>query len=44
LRITVVNPEYGKKYSQVTKRFNTIFRGYKIESFKTLKDYAKNVY
>lgn len=43
LRITVVNPEYGKKYSQVTKRFNTIFRGYKIESFKTLKDYAINV-
>lgn len=41
LKITVVNPEYGKKYSQVTKRFNTIFRGYEIESYKTLKDYSE---
>ena len=41
IKITVVNPEYGKKYSSVTKRFNSIFKGYDIESFKTLKDYSE---
>lgn len=41
IKITVVNPEYGKRSSLVTKRYNTIFRGFEIESFKTLKEYAK---
>jgi len=43
LRITVVNPEYGKKYSQVTKRFNNIFRGYKIKNYKNLREYSEAV-
>lgn len=41
--ITVVNPEYGKKGSIVTKRYKTVFRGREIVSFKTLKDYAQSV-
>ncbi|NVJ45633.1 MAG: hypothetical protein HWE07_00855 [Cytophagia bacterium] len=40
IKITVVNPEYGKRGSVVTKRYQTIFRGFEIESYKTLKDYA----
>jgi len=41
VKIVVVNPEYSKKSSIVRKRYDTIFRGYKIEHFNTLKDYAK---
>ncbi len=40
IKITVVNPEFGKRGSPITKRYKTIFKGRKIESFKTLKDYA----
>lgn len=40
IEITIVNPDYGKKYSQVTKRYNQIFHGFKINTFKTLKEYA----
>lgn len=43
INIIVVNPEYGKRNSQVTKRFNTIFKGYDIQSYKYLKDYANNL-
>ena len=42
LKITVVNPEYGKRGSVVTKRYQSIFNGYEIEKFKTLKDYVNN--
>lgn len=42
VKITVVNPEYGKKGSSVTKRYNSIFKGYNIEHFKTLKEYSKH--
>jgi hypothetical protein len=42
LIITIVNPEYGKKGSIVTKRYNNLFKGFTIKSYKTLKDYAKN--
>lgn len=41
IKITVVNPEYGKRGSLVTKRYKTIFRGYDIIGFKSLKDYSK---
>lgn len=41
LKITVVNPEYGNRKSIVTKRYNTIFKSYEIESFKTLKEYSE---
>ena len=40
LMITIVNPEYGKRGSLVSKRYDTIFKGYKIRKFSTLKDYA----
>jgi hypothetical protein len=40
--ITVVNPEYGRRGSSVTKRYKTIFKDYKIESYKTLKEYSRN--
>ncbi len=40
IKITVVNPEFGKRGSIVTKRYKTIFRGREIQSFKTLKDYV----
>lgn len=42
IKITVVNPEFGKRGSLITKRYNTIFRGCKLEGFKTLKEYSKN--
>jgi NAD-dependent SIR2 family protein deacetylase len=41
VKITVVNPEYGKRGSIVTKRYRTIFRGREIKNFGTLKEYAK---
>lgn len=40
IKITIVNPEYGKRDSLVTKRYNKIFNSFEIESFKTLKEYA----
>lgn len=40
IKITIVNPEYGKRGSIVTKRYNTIFKEFEIESYKTLKEYA----
>jgi hypothetical protein len=39
-KITVVNPEYGKRGSVVTKRYKTIFRGREIKSYRTLKEYV----
>jgi len=42
LKITIVNPEYGKKGSIVTKRYNSLFKGFEIKSYKTLREYAKN--
>lgn len=42
IKITVVNPEFGKRGSLVTKRYKTIFNGFEFESYRTLKDYAKN--
>ena len=44
IKITIVNPEYGKRGSIVTKRYNTIFRGFEIESFKTLKEYSDIIF
>lgn len=41
LKITVVNPEYGKRNSLVTKRYNSIFKDHDIESYKTLKEYSQ---
>jgi hypothetical protein len=41
VKITIVNPDYKKRNSLVRKRYNSIFRGYEIEHFMTLKDYAK---
>jgi hypothetical protein len=38
--IVVVNPEYSRRGSAVRKRYNAIFRGCRITSFKTLADYA----
>lgn len=40
IKITIVNPEYGKRGSIVTKRYNSIFKGFEIDSYKTLKEYA----
>lgn len=40
-KVTVVNPEFGKRGSIVTKRYKTIFRGCEIEGFKTLMEYSK---
>lgn len=40
LKVTVVNPEYGKRNSSVTKRYKSIFRNVEIEGYKTLKDYV----
>lgn len=42
LKVTVVNPEFGKRNTYVTKRYNNIFKGAEITGFKTLKDYVKN--
>jgi len=44
LNIVVVNPEYGKRNSLVTKRYNRIFKSHDIKSYKTLKDYSKDVF
>ncbi|MFA6979955.1 MAG: hypothetical protein WC209_11615 [Ignavibacteriaceae bacterium] len=41
IKVTVVNPEFGKRGSIVTKRYKTIFKGCKIEGVKTLKEYSK---
>ncbi|MBW8244259.1 hypothetical protein K1F50_15730 [Muricauda oceani] len=41
IKITVVNPQYGKRGSAVTKRYDTIFNDFEIESYKTLKDFAE---
>ncbi len=43
LKVTVVNPEYGKRYSYVTKRYNAIFKNHDIESYKTLEEYTQTV-
>ena len=42
IHITAVNPEYGKRNSIVTKKYNTIFKDYDIKSYKTLKEYSKH--
>lgn len=44
IKIIIVNPEYGKKNSIVTKRYNSLFKGHEIESYKTLKEYSKNIF
>lgn len=41
IKIVVVNPEYGKSGSIITKRYKTIFRGYEIESHKSLKEFSE---
>jgi len=41
--ITVVNPEAKNRNSQVMKRYRTIFRGHKFQTFSTLKEYAEFV-
>ncbi len=41
IKITIVNPEYRKRGSAVTKRYNNLFRDYEIESYKTLKQYSE---
>lgn len=41
-QIIVVNPEYQNNKSQVNQRYNKIFRGIEIITFKTLKDFADN--
>jgi len=41
VKITVVNPEFGKRNSIVTKRYKTLFRGHDIEGFTTLKEYSR---
>lgn len=43
IKITVVNPEYGKSNSSVTKKYNSIFKGYKIDSYKTLRSYSESL-
>lgn len=41
IQVTVVNPDYGKINSIVTKRYNRIFKDFDIKSYKTLKEYSK---
>ena len=43
IRIIVVNPEYGKRNSIVTRRYNSVFRGYEIENYKTLREYSEHL-
>ena len=40
ISIKVVNPDYGKRNSNVTKKYNKLFKGFNIEGFSTLKDYV----
>jgi len=42
VKIVVVNPEYGKRTSEVTKRYNSIFKKADIESYKSLREYSEN--
>jgi len=41
--ITVVNPKVKSRNSQLMKRYKTIFRGHKLQTFSTLKEYAEFV-
>lgn len=41
IKITIVNPDYNKRYSVVKSRYDAIFKGYEIQHFMTLKDYAR---
>ena len=38
--IVVVNPDMGDKSTKTCRRYSSIFRGCKITSFETLKDFA----
>ena len=39
--IVVINPDMYKKDSETLRRYKTIFRDYKITTFRTLRSYAK---
>jgi NAD-dependent SIR2 family protein deacetylase len=42
VKVVVVNPEYGKRSSEVTKRYNSIFSRTDIESYKSLQEYSES--
>lgn len=41
--IVVVNPEFKKRNSEVSKRYKGIFKGHKIVTFNTLKEYVNSL-
>jgi hypothetical protein len=42
VHVTIVNPEYGKRGSLVSKRYDKIFKGYNVKKYSTIKEYANN--